>query len=141
MTDRRVLVGMLGNTPLFAGLSRKELETVLKTASEVDHPAGSDVVSEGTEGVGFHLILSGSATVTQHGRVLRTLGPGDSFGDIALIDGGRRTATVTADAPLHTLSMTAWHFKPMLLENAQIGYKLLVELCRRLREAEDRVPV
>ena len=141
MADRRALLGMLGSTPLFSGLSRKELETVLRTASEVDHAAGSVVVGEGTEGVGFHLILSVSATVTLHGRVLRTLGQGDSFGDIALIDGGKRSATVTADTPLHTVSMTAWHFKPLLLENAQISYKLLLELCRRLREAEERVPV
>src|SRR5690348_11524887 len=123
MTDRRILVDMLGATPLFSGLSRKELETVLKTAREVDHAAGGAVVAEGSEGVGFHLILSGSATVTQRGRVLRTLGPGDSFGDIALIDGGKRSATVTADAPLHTLSLASWEFKPLLEDNAQITYK------------------
>lgn len=141
MTDRRVLQGMLGATRLFGGLSRKELETVLRTAVEVDHSAGTVVVGEGREGVGFHLILTGSATVTQHGRTLRKLGPGDSFGDIALIDGGTRSATVIADEPLHTLSLTAWHFKPLLLSNADIAYKLLVELCRRLREAEERVTV
>lgn len=141
MTDRRTLVDMLGATPLFSGLSRKELETILTTAREVDHPAGRAVVAEGSEGVGFHLILAGSATVTQRDRRLRTLGPGDSFGDIALIDGGARSATVTADTPLRTLSLASWEFKPLLETNAQIAYKLLVELCRRLREAEERVPV
>ena len=141
MTDRRTLVDMLGATPLFAGLSRKELEIILTTAREVDHPAGGVVVAEGSEGVGFHLILSGSATVTKGDRILRTLGPGDSFGDIALIDGGRRSATVSADTALRTLSLASWEFRPILEKNAQITYKLLVEMCRRLREAEAAVPV
>ena len=74
-------------------------------------------------------------------RRLRRLVPGDSFGDIALIDGRPRTATVRAETPLRTVSMTVWDFKPLLTEHPQISYRLLLELCRRLREAEKRPPL
>lgn len=138
MSDRRALIDMLGRTELFHGLTKKELETIVNTSREVDHAAGKDIVHEDAEGVGFHLILSGTAVVTQGGRTLRTLGPGDSFGEIAVIDGGPRSASVQAETPLHTLSITAWMFRPLLLEHAGIAHKLLLELCRRLREAEAR---
>lgn len=141
MADQRTLIEMLGRVQLFQGLSRKDLIAVLRTAGEVDHAAGREVLREGAEGVGFHLILSGTATVMQRGRTLRTLGPGDSFGDIAVIDGGPRSATVRADEPLRTLSLTAWHFKAVLVEHPTIAYKLLLELCRRLRDAEKRPPI
>ena len=141
MPDRRALIEVLGRSQLFQGLSKKELERVLRSADEVDHSVGTEVTQEGKGGVGFHLILSGSATVEQRGRTVRKLGPGDSFGDIALIDGGPRTATVRADTPLHTLSIVAWDFKPLLLEHPTIAHKLLLELCRRLREAEARPTV
>lgn len=141
MTDRKTLVEMLGRVALFEGLSKKELEAVLRSSTEVDHAAGKAVVKEGHDGVGFHLILSGAATVTQRGRKLRTIGVGDSFGDIALIDGGPRSATVTADTPLHTLSVTSWDFRPLLLEHPPMALKLLLQLCGRLRDAEKRPPL
>ena len=141
MADQRTLVQMLGRVPLFQGLSRKQLVAVLRTAGEVDHPAGKEVVREGADGVGFHLILSGKATVVPGRRTLGTLGPGDSFGDIAIIDGGPRSATVRAEEPLRTLSLTAWHFKAVLVEQPTIAHKIMLELCRRLREAEKRPPI
>jgi len=141
MATSQTHVELLGKVPLFQGLSEDELEVLLRSTSETDFQAGTDVVREGDKGAGFHLILSGTATVTKGGQTLRSLGPGESFGDIALIDDGHRTATVHADAPLHTLSITTWNFKPVLLEHPQIAYKLLVELCRRLREAEARAAI
>jgi CRP-like cAMP-binding protein len=131
----------LSRVPIFREFTRPELEHVLNASSESKFSAGAEIVREGATGTGFHLILSGTATVSQGGHTLRTLGPGDSFGDIALIDGGRRTATVTADEPVVTLALVQWEFKPLLLENAHLSYKLLVELCRRLRDAEARVPI
>lgn len=138
MADRRTFAEMMGGVPLFAGLSRKEIESVLRLAREVTHQAGKEVVTEGREGVGFHLIVDGSATVNHGGRDIRTLGPGDSFGDIALIDGGPRSATVVAATAMRTLSIAAWDFKPLLIEHPQIAYKLMLQLCSRLREAEAR---
>jgi CRP/FNR family cyclic AMP-dependent transcriptional regulator len=141
MAARKAYVEMLGRTPLFQSLTKSQLGTVLETSKEVDHPAGSTVVAEDDLGVGFHLIVDGTAIVSQKGRRLRRLVPGDSFGDIALIDGRPRTATVRAETPLRTVSMTVWDFKPLLSEHPQISYRLLLELCRRLREAEKRPPL
>jgi CRP-like cAMP-binding protein len=141
MAARDDRLEMLGRVPLFEGLSKGELRAVLRSSQEVDHPAGKEVVREGTEGTGFHLILAGDATVIQGGRRKRSLGPGDYFGDIALIDRGPRTATVRADTDMHTLSIAAWHFKPLLHEHPKMAFKLLIELCRRLRAAESATPV
>jgi CRP/FNR family transcriptional regulator, cyclic AMP receptor protein len=79
--------------------------------------------------------------VRRGGRRIRKLGPGDSFGDIALIDGGPRSATVEAETPLSTLSLATWNFKGALRENQSIAFKLLLVLCKRLREAESRAPI
>lgn len=134
-------VKALARVPLFRDFTKRELETVVRASTETRFEAGADIVREGATGAGFHLILSGEASVSQRGKTVRKLGPGDSFGDIALIDGGKRTATVRAESPLRTLSLVQWEFKPLVLENAQLAYKLMVELCRRLREAEARAPI
>jgi CRP-like cAMP-binding protein len=141
MTDRRTLVGMLSEVALFEGLSKRDLEKIVAIAREAEARPGEAVVTEGGGGVGFHLILEGRATVTRNGRRIRTLGPGDSFGDIALIDGGARSATVAAETTLRVLSVTSWNFKPLLIERPQIAYKLLLQLCARLRDAEKRPPI
>ena len=138
MTDRKTLVGLLGRVQLFEGLSKKDLDRIVQASREVDTPAGRAVVTEGEPGVGFHLILDGTANVSRKGRRVRRLAPGDSFGDIALIDGGVRSATVTAETPLRLLSLTSWNFKPLLLEQPKLTYKLLLQLCARLRDAEKR---
>ena len=140
-TDRKTLISMLGAVPLFERLSKKDLDLIAKSSSEVDHRAGQHVVEEGRTGVGFHLILSGTATVKRGGRRLRSLGPGESFGDIALIDGGPRSATVIADTPLRTLALATWNFRPLLTEHPEVAYKLLIQLCARLRDAEKRLPI
>ncbi len=141
MADRQAHLDALGRVPLFQDFSRKELETVLICAQETQFDQGAEIVREGASGTGFHLILAGNASVTQGGRPVRQLSPGDSFGDIALIDGGKRTATVRADTPIQTLSLVEWEFKPLLIEHPQLAYKLLVEFCRRLRDAEARTPI
>ena len=129
---------MLEHVGLFQGLNKRERQAVLRASDEIDHDAGAEIVREGRGSVGFHLILSGEAVVTQKGRKLRTLRRGDHFGEIALIDNQPRSATVTARTPLHTLTITSWNFKPLLREHPQMTYKLLMELCARLREAEGR---
>src|SRR5437016_8543105 len=141
MTYKKGLAGRLGGVPLFEGLSQRELERLVGASKVVQAKAGHAVVVEGEAGVGFHLILEGKAKVTRGGRKLRLLGPGDSFGDIALIDGGVRSASVTAETPLQLLSVTTWQFKPLLIERPQIEYKLLLQLCARLRDAEKRATI
>jgi CRP/FNR family transcriptional regulator, cyclic AMP receptor protein len=136
MASRDDLLALLSRVPLFEGLSKKELEAVLRSSSEVEHEAGHNIVTEGGGAAGFHLLLAGEATVLQGGREKRTLAAGDFFGEIALIDGGPRSATVRADTRVRTLSITAWDFKPLLGEHPDMAHKVMVELCRRIRSAE-----
>ena len=124
---------LLGSVGLFEGLSQKELTQVHKQAREGEFSAGEVIVTEGETGVGFHLILSGRAKVLAGKRTIATLGPGDFFGELSLIDRGPRTATVVANTTLKTLSLVSWEFLPMLDRNPSIARKLLVEITGRLR--------
>lgn len=124
---------MLGSVGLFEGLSQKELSKIHAQAREGEFPADEVVVEEGESGVGFHLILSGKAKVVTGKRTVATLGPGDFFGELSLIDRGPRTATVVAQTNLKTLSLVSWEFMPLLDRNPSIARKLLVVVCRRLR--------
>lgn len=131
-------VTALRGVDLFAGLSDKALRKLAAKTRAVEHEAGKDVVAEGREGTGFHLVRAGSAEVVVHGRVARTLGPGDYFGEISLIDGRPRSATVRATGPLSTLSLVSWDFAPLLQEAPEITHALLLAMCARLRDAEGR---
>jgi CRP-like cAMP-binding protein len=137
MSDARIEI--FRRVPLFDGLSDKELTAVAGAAKERRFDTGDTVVGEGEGGVGFFVIADGSARVETHGVRRATLGPGDSFGEVALLDeGGRRTATVIAESPLGVLGLTAWQFTPLLEQYPPIAIKLAKVLARRLREAEDR---
>jgi CRP-like cAMP-binding protein len=141
MTDKKTLVNLLSRNRLFDELNKKDVLAMINSAKEVDHREGQMIVVEGQPGVGFHLLLEGTAIVSRNGRKLRTLGPGETFGDIAVIDGGPRSASVQAATQLRTLSLPPWEFKPLLLEHPRIAYRLLVKLCTLLREAEKRPPL
>jgi len=138
MASRDDLLALLARVPLFEGLKRKELEAVMRSATEVEHEAGHNIVTEGGGAAGFHLILAGEGTVLQGGREKHRIGAGEFFGEIALIDGGPRSATVRADTRVRTLSITAWDFKPLLSEHPDMAYSVMVELCRRIRAAESQ---
>ena len=136
MTDSEMLDRLKG-VPLFAALSTKELKDVLARTRVVEH-SGGEMVEEGDKGVGFHLILEGTAIVSQGGKVLSTLGPGDYFGEISLIDGKPRSATVRPDGPIKTLSLPAWNFESLLDKHPSIARAMLLGLCAHLRAAESR---
>lgn len=132
------LLERLRSVPLFEGLSDKELKDVLGQTRVIEHDADREIIEEGHGSAGFHLILDGSVTVLQNGGVRRTLGPGDYFGEISLIDGKPRSATIRTDAPVRTLSLTAWGFAPLLDAHPSLARKLLLGLCGHLRAAEAR---
>jgi CRP-like cAMP-binding protein len=132
-------IDMLAQVDLFSVLTKKELAEIHNAGKEVSFPAGRVIVSEGESGVGFHLILQGKAKVTVGDRLRTNLGPGDYFGEIAIIDNGTRSATVTADTEVTTLSIASWDFMPVLSENFEMCRKILVELSRRLRSAEKSI--
>ena len=129
-------VELLQRIPLFAGLKPRELEQLSGSFKARTFNAGETVATEGQEGAGFFVIESGEAVVTVAGDERRTLGPGDYFGDIALIDQGSRTATITAESDLHTYGLTFWDFRPLVENDARIAWPLLQAMAKRLREAE-----
>jgi CRP/FNR family transcriptional regulator, cyclic AMP receptor protein len=129
-------VELLQRIPLFSELKPKELEQLSGSFKERTFNAGETVATEGQEGAGFFVIESGEAVVTISGDERRTLGPGDYFGDIALIDQGARTATITAESELHTYGLTFWDFRPLVENDARIAWPMLQTLAKRLREAE-----
>ena len=122
--------------PLFVDLDDDELAQVARLFKERHFAAGETVVKEGADGAAFFLIDSGQASVTVRGAERAGLGPGDYFGEIALIDEGVRSATITATADLVCYGLTLWEFKPLVVENGAIGWKLLQSLSKRLRAAE-----
>jgi len=136
MAADQELLQRLKSVPLFEGLSDKELKVVANASRTVEHQAGHEIVEEGGGSVGFHLILEGQATVSQGTRTIRTLGPGDYFGEISVIDGKPRSATVKSDSPMRTLSLAAWKFQPLLDENPTLARKILLGLCQTLRESD-----
>jgi CRP/FNR family transcriptional regulator, cyclic AMP receptor protein len=122
--------------PLFAELQPRELEQVARLFKERRFAAGETVAREGSGGAAFYLIDAGEAVVTVGGEERRTLGAGDYFGEIALIDEGDRSATITATTELDCFGLTYWDFGPLVRENAAVAWGLLQSLVKKLRAAE-----
>jgi CRP/FNR family cyclic AMP-dependent transcriptional regulator len=128
----------IARVPLFAGLEQRDLARIADSFKERRYDAGDTIAEEGSGGAGFFVIGEGTAKVTVHGQERGTLGPGDYFGEIALIDEGARTATVTAETPMTTYAMTFWEFRPIVETDARIAWKLVQALAHKLREADSR---
>lgn len=139
MTKSEV-VRLLAEVPLFSGCSKRELAAIAGVFKEVNRHQDAALAREGETGVGFFLILDGKARVTVNGKSRRMLEAGDFFGEISLLDGGPRTATVTAETPVRLLGLSAWAFKRLLAENPSIGPKLLQTVAGRLRAATGDLP-
>jgi CRP-like cAMP-binding protein len=126
----------LAQVRIFSGLTRKELSAIAALAKPFTFPAGSTLVEEGTEGGRFYLITSGKAEISIRGQTVRTLGPGSYLGEIAMIDGGPRTATVRAATDVEALGIASFNFRPLLRSEPGVAFKILVELCGRLRAVD-----
>lgn len=127
------LVTRLKTIPMFAGCSQRELQAISAIVKEVEFDAGEVICQEGETGVGLHIVVSGETKVLVGGRTRRRLGAGAFFGEIALIDGGPRSASVVAETPVSTMSIPAWSFRSVLKSQPSLSLKMLEELCRRLR--------
>ena len=123
-------VELLKRVPIFEGLERRELERIAASMKQRTFRAGDTVTSEGTGGVGFFVIEDGQARVTIHGDERRRLGPGDYFGEIALLTDRPRTATITAETDLRCYGMTSWDFKPLVETHGSIAWKLLQAMAK-----------
>jgi CRP-like cAMP-binding protein len=128
-------VELLKHVPLFAGLSRLQLRSLAGLAEQVRFGDGRTVVQYGSRGTAFFVIVEGKAKVTAgySNRAFAHLGPGDVFGELALLDGGPRTASVIAQTPLVTIRIARAEFRKMLQSQPDVALKLLEELSRRLR--------
>ena len=128
----------LAVSPVFASITPKERKALAKGMRDHRVAAGQQIIEEGTGGIAFFVILEGEAVVTIGEREIRRLRTGDHAGEIALLDDGARTASVTALTDVRCLALTTWGFKPFVRDNPEVAWALLTEMAGRLREAEAR---
>jgi CRP-like cAMP-binding protein len=134
------LIGELKRVPLFSDLSQRQLKRLARDFKERNFRSGTSMVRRGQmSGVDFFVIAEGEASVTVDGTEIDRLGPGDHFGEVALIGGQVRQATVTADGPLRCLVMTSWDFQKFVKGNPDASWKLLQYLVRVLTEERSRI--
>lgn len=119
----------------FADMDRRQTEQIARLLKVHPFKKGDVIMMEGSGGAAFFLIESGEAIVSSKGAHLATLGPGEYFGELALIDGGPRSASVTAASDMICYGLTFWEFRPLIERNGAIGWKLLQALAKRLRES------
>lgn len=134
------MVDSLRQVPLFADLGTRDLKRLADSMKEKSFAAGQEVVAEGKSGVGFFVILEGTARVSQGGDDRALLTAGDYFGEMALIDGQDRVASVHAETDLRCATMTTWNFRPFVRDHPDVSWALLTALVKRVREAQARDP-
>jgi CRP/FNR family cyclic AMP-dependent transcriptional regulator len=134
---RGVPIEALQRVPLFADLSKHEIQQVARLFKQRRFPKGETIIQEGSGGAAFFVIESGEATVFIGGKQRSTLKPGDFFGEIALIDEGPRMATITAASDMLCYGITFWDFRPLVESNGVIGWKLLQRMAQMLRAARE----
>jgi CRP/FNR family transcriptional regulator, cyclic AMP receptor protein len=141
---RNEKVDLIARVPLFSQCSKRELEQIASVADEIDLNDGKELMREGKVGREFFVILEGTAEVTRDSETINTLGPGDFFGEIALISHGPRTATVTTTSPIRALVVTERSFHQLVDKSPEIQMKVLAAAVERLnpnflrREAQPR---
>jgi len=138
MSDPRV--ERLRNVPLFAGCTEKQLQFIAGRADELDLEKGKVLCREGRSGGDFFVLLSGAAEVSVGGKSVRTLHEGDFFGEIAVLDNGPRSATVTVREPARALVLGPAQFRDILHQNAEIATTMLYAVVERLRAGGGHLP-
>jgi CRP/FNR family transcriptional regulator, cyclic AMP receptor protein len=138
MARRDAFIDHLQQVPLFAACSRKDLQLVARRAEDVKVPAGKALVSEGETGHEFFVILDGTARVTRQGRKVATIGAGDAFGELALLEKAPRNASVVADTDMELVVLGQREFAGLIDEVPGFARKLLAGMAHRLRDADAR---
>ncbi len=128
---------LLAHVPLFSGLGKGSLAQIAKLADEIDLPAGKQLLQQGDHPHEFFLIVDGSVRIDVDGVQINTLGPGDFLGEIALLDGGQRSATATAVTPVSLLILGQREFNTLLNDFPDIRASVLTALARRVRRLEN----
>jgi CRP-like cAMP-binding protein len=129
-------VEALQNVQLFSTLAEEDMEELARQLHERRFPEGAEVTTEGSTGAGFFVIAAGNAEVLVGGEHRATLGPGDYFGEVALIDDGVRSASIVAATDLLCYGLTPWEFRPFVEEHPKVAWALLEALARRIRESQ-----
>lgn len=132
-TNAAATIAMLGSVPLFSPLSKGQLKLIAESAKERTFPPGQTIVRQGDKGVGFYLILSGKAHVVRSGATVASLGPGQFFGEMALVDDQPRTADVVAEGAVRCLVLSTWEFWSAVGDEPEVLRALLKETVRRIR--------
>jgi len=123
----------LKKVPLFAGLDDRERQQIASSMRERRYKAGDTVTQEGSGGAGFFVVEEGEADVSVGGDAKGSIGPGDYFGEIALINESPRTATLTAKTDMLCYGMTPWEFRPLVESNSSIAWKLLTAMAEKMK--------
>jgi CRP/FNR family transcriptional regulator, cyclic AMP receptor protein len=130
-------IDLLAQVPLFKGCSKDELKRIDRAATRADYEPGAVLCKEGSVGRELILIMDGEATVERGGQAVATVGPGDFIGEMSLLDGGPRSATVTTTTAVSALVLPTREFWQVLDEVPPIAHKLLQTLATRLRSADE----
>lgn len=136
-SDTDDIVDALSKVQLFADLKKKDLQQIATMCRPEHFEEGDSIVAEGDTSGRFYLVADGTADVIAHGDKVGEIGPGGSFGEIALIDRGPRTATVRATSEIHAWSVASFTLRPLLKEHPELSYRLLVAVCQMLRSAQN----
>jgi CRP-like cAMP-binding protein len=129
---------LIRGVPLFSELDDKTVAGLAGEFIERHFDTGTAIAIEGVDGLNFFIVASGDAEVSVKGAPVGTLGPGDSFGEVALVDKSARSATVTAQTPVTAYALPVWSFRPFVEQRPALAWKLLETLAERLRAAESR---
>jgi CRP/FNR family cyclic AMP-dependent transcriptional regulator len=129
---------LIRGVPLFSDLDGQTVAGLASEFIERRFDAGKAIATEGMDGLNFFIVESGEAEVSVHGAPVGRLGPGDSFGEVALVDKSARSATVTAETPVVAYALPIWSFRPFVEQRPDLAWKLLETLAERLRAAESR---
>jgi len=134
--EKNEVAGLIAKAPLFSHVTKKGLAAIAEKAVSKEFAAGTKIVSAGTTGTGFYLILSGGAEVLREGKVVAKFGASDFFGEMALIDGAPRSADVVATEDTVCLVISLWALKGIIAVTPEIAVEMLEELVQRLRKTE-----
>jgi CRP-like cAMP-binding protein len=129
----------LARVPIFEKCTPEEIRAIASVAQEHFYEPGQIIVTQGTPGQAFYLILAGRVSIEREGRSLGAFGPGDFFGEMSLLDNAPRSATIRAIEQTRCLMLSSWDFKALIERNPSIAIKLLEVLSRRLRVADERL--
>jgi CRP-like cAMP-binding protein len=132
---------MLERVPLFAGLAPEGLQEIGRIADEIEVPAGTALTHEGRHEGYFFIILSGTVRIDRGGRTINTMGPGEFLGEIALLDGGPRTATATTESACRLLSVTNDRFDQLIAASPTVRSSILEAVGQRLRAMDAESPI